>query len=400
MLKFYFPALFFMSLLSLANAQTTVVLSAVKDNTIYQESTGYSNGIGDNFFSGSTATGKPRRALMKFDIASVIPAGASVTSVTLSLFCNKTVSGTNIMRIHQLLADWGEGSSNAGGQEGAGTPAASNDATWASRFHLSTLWNTTGGEFAATASASASVVTDNTVYTWTSPQAIADVQNWLNNPATNFGWILIGDEARLQSAKRFASRENPNSTQRPQLSVTYNTTVPVELASLDIKEIKSGVLLNWTTSQELNNAYFLIEHSLDGFHFSTVGKINGAGNSAGLTAYKFSHEGIAAGRHYYRLAQTDIGGRVQLSTIKTIIIKKQRFYIQVSPNPVADIILLKSSANKPGSRYSIRSNTGILVLTGVLDNKGINVKNLVTGIYLLQIEQAPGDVLTGTFFKY
>ena len=58
--------------------------------------------------------------------------------------------------------------------------------------------------FAASASASQSVNALGS-YSWTSSQMISDVQNWLDNPATNYGWILLGNESVGQTAKQFAS---------------------------------------------------------------------------------------------------------------------------------------------------------------------------------------------------
>jgi hypothetical protein len=52
----------------------------------------------------------------------------------------------------------------------------------------------------------------------------ADVQDWLNNPSANFGWILIGDEITSPSAKRFVSRTGTVPTERPQLQIIYSTT--------------------------------------------------------------------------------------------------------------------------------------------------------------------------------
>ena len=49
---------------------------------------------------------------------------------------------------------------------------------------------------------------------------IEDVQSWIKDPGTNFGWILIGDEVVLGTAKRFDSRENdPENT--PKLKILY-----------------------------------------------------------------------------------------------------------------------------------------------------------------------------------
>ena len=53
---------------------------------------------------------------------------------------------------------------------------------------------TQGGDFSATVSASQSVGAIGQ-YTWSSAQMVADVQSWLDNPASNFGWLVLGDES-------------------------------------------------------------------------------------------------------------------------------------------------------------------------------------------------------------
>jgi hypothetical protein len=50
---------------------------------------------------------------------------------------------------------------------------------------------------------------------------LADVQDWFNNAATNFGWILIcEDEMTLVSDRRLGSREDPQNT--PVLMIEYS----------------------------------------------------------------------------------------------------------------------------------------------------------------------------------
>ena len=53
-------------------------------------------------------------------------------------------------------------------------------------------------------------------------QMVADVQGWLDNPATNSGWVLVGDETQ-QNSRRFDTRENPVPEFRPQLLIEYHT---------------------------------------------------------------------------------------------------------------------------------------------------------------------------------
>ena len=56
-------------------------------------------------------------------------------------------------------------------------------------------------------------------YTWAStPQMVADVQSWLNDPATNFGWLVKGDETTNITAKRFESSESGSP---PALTINY-----------------------------------------------------------------------------------------------------------------------------------------------------------------------------------
>jgi type IX secretion system substrate protein len=399
--KIYFTASLCILLAISGHTQTTVVLTAAMDNTIYGDNTANSNGAGQNLFAGTTGSNSGsslRRALLKFDL-SAIPPGASVTSVTLSLFCNKTTSLAEATGIHKLLSNWGQGTSDAAANEGGGTAATPNDATWVSRLHPSTLWATPGGDFVSTASATTSVGVSGAAYTWSSATMVADVQSWINDAAVNFGWIVRGNEAASQTAKRFASRENATAAQRPQLSITYNSTVPVVLSSFEAKETNTGTLITWQTAQEINNDFFLVQHSTDGINFLPLGKVKGNGNKPDASNYQFRHEGVAAGRHFYRLVQTDISGRIQQSGIRSVYLKKQSFSLQISPNPVAEKITLTSSLNQQGSRFSIVNSSGVMVATGSLNPAGINVKGLLPGTYYLRIPQKDGNVVTGLFYK-
>jgi hypothetical protein len=61
-------------------------------------------------------------------------------------------------------------------------------------------------------------VSDVGPYTWSSAQMVADVQSWLDNPAGNFGWLVLGDEKPTLTSKRFDTRE---SASPPVLTIQY-----------------------------------------------------------------------------------------------------------------------------------------------------------------------------------
>jgi hypothetical protein len=217
-------AILLMSALGCASA--TFVSAAItnitpsKDNTLYEYDPAegdHSNGAGFHFFAGENGMGELRRGVLAFDVAGTIPAGSTITAVSLTLNMSMTPAGAETVELHKLLADWGEGTSHAPMGEGDGAPATPNDATWRHRFFDMIFWTNEGGDFSATVSASQSVGGTGQ-YTWSSPQMVADVQSWLDDPASNFGWLVLGDETTIATAKRFDTRE---SASPPILAIQY-----------------------------------------------------------------------------------------------------------------------------------------------------------------------------------
>jgi hypothetical protein len=204
-------------------------LAPSKDNTVFEEADS-SNGKGDYIFAGENLNGEDpppdaRRALLAFAVSGDIPANAVIDSVRLTLNMSKThpSAGDRVVSLHRLTADWGEGDSDASFEEGTGAGAEPGDATWTFRFFNTDTWTTPGGDFVPGASAQ-QTVGGLGFYTWWSAEMAADVQAWLDTPASNFGWIVVGDESEATTAKRFDSRENPTAANRPRLTVYY--TVP------------------------------------------------------------------------------------------------------------------------------------------------------------------------------
>src|SRR6266403_395416 len=202
-----------------ANA-AIINITPSKDNTLYEYDPAegdHSNGAGFHFFAGENGMGELRRVVLAFDIAGSVPPGSTITAVSLSMNMSMTPAGALTVELHKLLADWGEGTSHAPMGEGDGAPATPNDATWRHRFFDSVFWTTQGGDFSATVSASQSVAGIGQ-YTWSSTQMITDVQSWLDNPGSNFGWLVLGDESGGATAKRFDTRE---SASPPVLTIQY-----------------------------------------------------------------------------------------------------------------------------------------------------------------------------------
>jgi hypothetical protein len=200
------------------------------------------NNLGGQPFFNSGLTGPNagltrNRALVRFDIASQLPAGAVVQSAELIL----EVVGEPLdlqtpseFRLHRLLRPWGEGTQTTESSPGLGLPALEGEATWNHRFALTTnTWAAPGAmagmDYLETISASSFVygIADSPYAFGPTPGLAADVQDWLDHPETNFGWILItASEATLKTARRFGAREDPLNS--PRLLLHYSLPIRIE----------------------------------------------------------------------------------------------------------------------------------------------------------------------------
>jgi hypothetical protein len=203
---------------------------------IFQNNVDNGAGGAPGFFSGTNSQPSPRRGLIEFDL-STLPQGVTITSVEVRLVIGQLAGsggGTGspgyldpVVGLHRLLVSWGEAdtgrsTANVINGSGQGTLAEIDDATWNARFYdpvTPTAWLAPGGQAGAEylAIASAELTQANERYAesiWPSTQAlVADVQGWLDNPATNHGWILINaNETERQTFRGFFSHDyNPAS---------------------------------------------------------------------------------------------------------------------------------------------------------------------------------------------
>jgi len=200
------------------------------------------------FNSGTTQNGPRNRGLVRFDPASQIPAGSIINSVSLQLeVVRQPVDGDapSTFELHRMLRDWGEGT-GTGQPPMLGRLALAGEANWSYPFAGGAPWAAPGGlpgvDFADLGSGDTYVYgTGLSPYTWDStPEMIADLQLWVDQPSQNFGWMLISrSEAERFSARRFGSRED--GLRSPILTIDF-TPVP-EPTLLALASLTFGALL-------------------------------------------------------------------------------------------------------------------------------------------------------------
>jgi hypothetical protein len=233
-----------------------LVIEPEKDATLQEDNNGdRANGSGSSIFVGTTSDEDisllpGRRGVIKFDLTGLVNPGAAILDARLELTQTLThvTSGNRLIDVHKLTADWGEGASNSGDFEN-GNLAQPDDATWTFRYYddANQQWTTPGGDYVPASSAQQTVTVPNPVTTptkvsWSSPQLTQDILDWAANPASNHGWILIGEEGfnNIFSLRRFASREAFTADHRPKLIIEFDNTVGNDTTPPTVQSVQTN----------------------------------------------------------------------------------------------------------------------------------------------------------------
>lgn len=89
------------------------------------------------------------------------------------------------------------------------------------------------------------------------------------------------------------------------------TVLPIELLIFDCEVNDGKTELYWSTASQINNDFFSVEHSTDGYNWKIINIIDGAGNSSQIQEYLIHHTDVPNGTNYYRLTQFDYDGNSQ-----------------------------------------------------------------------------------------
>jgi hypothetical protein len=171
--------------------------------------------------------------------------------------------------------------------------------------------------------------------------------------------------------------------------VTLSRQAPLPLTLLDFNVQKEGEKAKafWTTTSEVNTAYFELERSKTGSGFERLATIP-AMNTAGDHHYESVDAFPAAGKNYYRLRMADLDGQYTYSPVVSLNMGKAGTAISaIYPNPVKDIVHIAVTGSTNDLLIQIVSLDGKTILSKQLSTRGIhdlNVSALAAGIYFIK----------------
>lgn len=104
----------------------------------------------------------------------------------------------------------------------------------------------------------------------------------------------------------------------PAMTYTFGIPLPIELAHFFGVATEDKSLLMWTTFSEINNDYFAVERSGDGYVWEMLGLVQGAGTSSQVIDYRYYDSEPLEYVNYYRLKQVDFDGKYEYSDIVSV----------------------------------------------------------------------------------
>ncbi len=156
------------------------------------------------------------------------------------------------------------------------------------------------------------------------------------------------------------------------------------------------VSVEWSTSMELNNDYFIVQRSTDAKEWTDLARIDGAGSTQEVQHYSYIDKAPLKGVSYYRYVQVDYTGEIYPSEIRVVNIAGEA-EILLFPNPVPQGQLLQIVSGTTETLNVIISDiNGRQVLVDILagGNGIVELEQLPKGTYICQIK---GDTITKNY---
>jgi hypothetical protein len=177
--------------------------------------------------------------------------------------------------------------------------------------------------------------------------------------------------------------------------------LPVVWGSFEAVAKNNKVFLNWTTLQEENTDYYLIEHSTDGRNFKQITTVKAAGKSASAQSYSHIHSTPdISSVNYYRIKLFDMDSKSSGSWIRPVRFSRgNAVALQVAPNPFTNNLQL--TVHQENVHIKLTDANGRLMKSFNLQPglHNIDVSSLSAGMYTVVVLRQNKIVQSQTIIK-
>jgi hypothetical protein len=166
--------------------------------------------------------------------------------------------------------------------------------------------------------------------------------------------------------------------------------MPVSLSTFQGNLNNGKVYLTWSSSYEANSSHFVIEKSIDGSSYKSIGQVKSGSTSR---QYSFIDNTELGKVNYYRLQQVDYDGKSAYSRVLIIRNDIGTTVMNISPNPIVSFVNISLTLEKDEAiKIHFYDQMGRQVKQyNVQGNKGLNtfsisdLNSLPDGIYTVEL---------------
>lgn len=215
----------------------------------------------------------------------------------------------------------------------------------------------------------------------------------INNRFTRFlvDYSSVFTNGDPSSSKNLLVKVTPTTSGLAQLvGRLVNTcgTLPVTLKSFQAKLNNNAVALTWETADELSNKGFEIQRRLNGA--ATYEKIGFVESKASLglgASYSFVDANARnRGSVAYRLAQTDLDGKISLSEVRIVNTGAGNSQILVYPNPSKGAVKVSLPVQNGKADISLEDFSGKTIQRwNAYAANTLQIDQIRPGIYLIRV---------------
>ncbi len=229
--------------------------------------------------------------------------------------------------------------------------------------------------------------------THTSPQvASGGMATW------TFDWVAPATGAPASVTFDFAANAANGNGGSGSGDIGYegstSVPLPIELSQFEAEVLGLSVLLKWETQAEINNDFFEIQRSQDGFDFQTLEQINGAGTTQEVNQYSFTDQTPLSGSNYYRIKQVDFNGSFSYSEIRSVELD-ELIVGTIFPNPAQSTFKLSvESTVSHSAQIEVFDILGQKIESRIVDLNDqtqlvqFNCENWLPGMYKIVLQSS------------
>jgi hypothetical protein len=217
---------------------------------------------------------------------------------------------------------------------------------------------------------------------------------WVLENGQIFGGGSASQKLRLNGTAIFQGDDAPvNAPQMASISsngfsaMLTSSPLPVKFVGFNLSHKNNDVLIQWSTSEEINAHMYFVERSLDGSNWNSIAYVDAAGHSSSVNNYAYTDKNISAKVVHYRIKEVDVDGKTVYTAVKSI--KSETASVaEIKIAGISNKVLLQFPQEIKGN-LTVRfvSRSGQVVDQQIINNPvgQVVLNSKVTGNYIIAV---------------